>query len=66
MPENNGPASPRRTMLTGGTQGIVRTQIPMHHLGDPKEVARTILFLCSPEASYINGAEIHVNGSQHV
>ncbi|MGK6325148.1 SDR family oxidoreductase [Sphingomonas sp. DT-51] len=38
----------------------------MHRLGEPIEVARTILFLCSDEASYINGAEVHVNGGQHV
>ena len=54
------------SILSPGTEEIVRTQIPMARLGDPKEVARTILFLCSGEASYINGAEIHINGGQHV
>jgi NAD(P)-dependent dehydrogenase (short-subunit alcohol dehydrogenase family) len=53
-------------MLSPGTEDIVKTQIPMHRLGDPDEVARTILFLCSPDASYVNGAEVHVNGGQHV
>ncbi|WP_408364750.1 MULTISPECIES: hypothetical protein [unclassified Paraburkholderia] len=29
-------------------------------------MAETIHFLCGPAASYINGAEIHINGGQHV
>jgi len=29
-------------------------------------VAETIHFLCSSRSSYINGAEIHINGGQHV
>jgi NAD(P)-dependent dehydrogenase (short-subunit alcohol dehydrogenase family) len=54
------------SILSPGTEGIVKSDIPMKRLGDPDEVARVILFLCSNEASYINGAEIHVNGGQHV
>jgi NAD(P)-dependent dehydrogenase (short-subunit alcohol dehydrogenase family) len=54
------------SILSPGTEDIVERQIPMHRLGDPKEIARTILFLCSADASYINGAEIHINGGQHV
>jgi NAD(P)-dependent dehydrogenase (short-subunit alcohol dehydrogenase family) len=29
-------------------------------------VADAIFFLCSPQASYITGAEIAINGGQHV
>lgn len=54
------------SILSPGTDQIVDRQIPMHRLGDPVEVARTILFLCSGDASYVNGAEVHVNGGQHV
>lgn len=54
------------SILSAGTEDIVDNQIPMHRLGEPHEVAQTILFLCSPAASYINGAEIHINGGQHV
>jgi NAD(P)-dependent dehydrogenase (short-subunit alcohol dehydrogenase family) len=28
-------------------------------------VARVVLFLCSEQASYVNGAVIDVNGGQH-
>lgn len=54
------------SILSPGTDHIVREQIPMHRLGDPVEVAQVILFLCSGDARYVNGAEIHVNGGQHV
>ncbi len=54
------------SILSPGTDKIVNQQISMRRLGDPIEVARTILFLCSGDASYINGAEVHVNGGQHV
>ncbi|MFX8681152.1 SDR family oxidoreductase, partial [Acinetobacter baumannii] len=32
----------------------------------PEEVAALIYFLCTPPSSYVTGAEIHVNGGQHV
>jgi NAD(P)-dependent dehydrogenase (short-subunit alcohol dehydrogenase family) len=54
------------SILSPGTELIVDQQIPMRRLGDASEVADTILFLCSPASSYINGAEIHINGGQHV
>lgn len=54
------------SILSPGTEQIVENQIPMQRLGDPMEVARVVLFLCSVEASYVNGAEINVNGGQHV
>jgi NAD(P)-dependent dehydrogenase (short-subunit alcohol dehydrogenase family) len=53
-------------ILSPGTEDIIERQIPMHRLGEPAEVANTILFLCSAQSSYINGAEIHINGGQHV
>lgn len=31
-----------------------------------EEVASTIYFLCSPQASYVTGTEVHINGGQHV
>ena len=40
--------------------------IPLRRLGLPSEVADTIYYLCSNKSSYVNGAEIHINGGQHV
>lgn len=54
------------SILSPGTDKIVREQIPMRRLGEPEEVAKAIYFLCTEQSSYVNGAEIHINGGQHV
>jgi NAD(P)-dependent dehydrogenase (short-subunit alcohol dehydrogenase family) len=53
------------SILSPGTEKIVE-QIPMRRLGTPDEVAKTIYFLCTDQSSYVNGAEIAINGGQHV
>ena len=53
-------------ILSPGTEKIVREQIPMRRLGEPEEVAKAIYFLCTEQSSYVNGAELHINGGQHV
>lgn len=52
-------------ILSPGTEKIV-AEIPMQRLGTPEEVAKTIYFLCTDQSSYVNGAEIQINGGQHV
>ena len=54
------------SILSPGTEKIVEEQIPMRRLGEPEEVAKAIYFLCSDQSSYVNGAELHINGGQHV
>src|SRR3954464_7862561 len=53
-------------ILSPGTEDIVANQIPLHRLGTPDEVAKIIYVLCTDMSSYVNGAEIHINGGQHV
>jgi NAD(P)-dependent dehydrogenase (short-subunit alcohol dehydrogenase family) len=52
-------------ILSPGTDKIVE-HIPMQRLGTPDEVAKIIYVLCTETSSYVNGAEIHINGGQHV
>src|ERR1700704_528930 len=54
------------SILSPGTDKIVEQQIPLHRLGTPDEVADVIHFLCEKGASYVSGAEIQINGGQHV
>jgi len=54
------------SILSPGTEKIVDQQIPMHRLGTPDEVAKIVYVLCTDTSSYVNGAEIHINGGQHV
>ncbi len=53
------------SILSPGTDGLVK-DIPLGRLGETWEVAETIFYLCSEAASYVSGAEVHVNGGQHV
>jgi NAD(P)-dependent dehydrogenase (short-subunit alcohol dehydrogenase family) len=43
-------------------QEFVEANIPMQRVGTPEEVASVVLFLCSDEARYINGAIIPIDG----
>jgi NAD(P)-dependent dehydrogenase (short-subunit alcohol dehydrogenase family) len=52
-------------ILSPGTEAIV-AQIPMRRLGTAQEVAKAIYFLCTEQSSYVNGAELLINGGQHV
>jgi 3-oxoacyl-[acyl-carrier protein] reductase len=38
------------------------SQIPLGRLGAPEEIAEAVAFLASPQAGYITGTELHVNG----
>ena len=53
-------------ILSPGTPQIVERDIPMRRLGTTEETADLIHFLCSERASYVTGAEIPINGGQHV
>ena len=42
------------------------SQIPLNKLGDPQDIANAVAFLASPEASYITGETLNVNGGMHM
>ena len=52
-------------ILSPGTEKLLEA-IPMRRLGRPEEVAKAIYFLCTEQSSYINGAELSIDGGQHV
>jgi 3-oxoacyl-[acyl-carrier protein] reductase len=41
-------------------------QIPLGRLGAPADVAEAVAFLASPQAAYITGSELHVNGGMYM
>ncbi|GMV02585.1 MAG: 3-oxoacyl-ACP reductase FabG [Burkholderiaceae bacterium] len=41
-------------------------QIPAGRLGQPQDVAAAVAFLASPQAAYITGATLHVNGGMYM
>jgi acetoacetyl-CoA reductase len=41
-------------------------QIPLGRLGKPEEVAGLIIYLASDEAAFVTGANISINGGQHM
>lgn len=60
------PGEIRTDILSPETEALLAPGIPMHRVGTPDEVAKVIFFLCSEAASYVTGAEVPINGGQHV
>lgn len=60
------PGEIKTDILSPGTEEKLAPTIPLRRLGTPEEVAKTMYFLCTEQSSYVNGAEIHINGGQHV
>ena len=42
------------------------TQIPLGRLGQPEDIAHAVAFLAGPQAAYITGTELHVNGGMYM
>lgn len=47
-------------------QKALLTQIPLGHLGQPADIAHAVAYLASPQASYVTGQELHVNGGMYM
>ncbi len=59
------PGEIETAILSPGTEKIIE-HLPLQRLGQPEEVAKAIHFLCTDASSYVTGAELHINGGQHV
>ncbi len=58
------------TDMTQGLDDKARTallsQVPVGRLGSAEDVAAAVAFLASPEAAYISGETLHVNGGMYM
>jgi len=52
--------------LSPEQQAVLKDQIPSGHLGRPEDIAHAVAYLASPEASYVTGQELHVNGGMYM
>jgi len=48
--------------LPEAQQQALLNQIPLGHLGKPADIAHAVAYLASPQAAYVTGQELHVNG----
>jgi len=48
--------------LTDDQKAGILGQVPAGRMGEPSEIAASVLFLASPEAAYVTGSTLHVNG----
>lgn len=55
-------ATPMTDKLNDEQKARINAQIPAARMGDPAEIAAAVLYLASPEAGYVTGATLHVNG----
>jgi acetoacetyl-CoA reductase len=47
-------------------QQKILPQIPLGRLGEPSEIAALVAYLASDDAAFITGANIAINGGQHM
>ncbi|NLP59259.1 SDR family NAD(P)-dependent oxidoreductase [Lutibacter sp. B1] len=45
---------------------LVTNNNPMHRAAEPQEISSSILYLCSPEASFVNGSTFVIDGGQTI
>jgi len=53
-------------VLPEAQKAALLQQIPLGRLGTPEEIAHAVAFLASPQAGYITGTELHVNGGMYM
>jgi L-rhamnose 1-dehydrogenase len=56
----------RADLAQPGKRGYFERRIPLGRVGQPEDVAGVIWLLAQPEAAYINGAELLVDGGMFV
>ncbi|MFC4348270.1 3-oxoacyl-[acyl-carrier-protein] reductase [Kordiimonas lipolytica] len=54
--------TPMTDVLTDEQKAAITSGIPSGDLGEPEDIASAVLYLASPEAKYVTGQTLHVNG----
>ncbi|PJK11275.1 3-oxoacyl-ACP reductase [Lysobacteraceae bacterium NML08-0793] len=52
--------------LPEDAKAAMQTQIALGRLGEPADIARAVAFLAGPDAAYITGETLHVNGGMYM
>lgn len=52
------------TRMTAASKDFLKATIPMRRLAKPEEIANAVFWLCSPEASFLHGTNLIVDGGQ--
>jgi 3-oxoacyl-[acyl-carrier protein] reductase len=52
--------------LSEEQHAALKAQIPLGRLGQPEDIADAVSFLASPQAGYVTGVELHVNGGMYM
>jgi 3-oxoacyl-[acyl-carrier protein] reductase len=52
--------------LPAEQQAALKQQIPLGRLGSPEDIAHAVVFLASPQAGYVTGTTLHVNGGMYM
>ncbi|KJK26190.1 3-ketoacyl-ACP reductase [Burkholderiaceae bacterium 16] len=53
-------------VLSDEQHAALKTQIPLGRLGQPEDIAYAVAFLAGPQAAYITGTTLHVNGGMYM
>jgi 3-oxoacyl-[acyl-carrier protein] reductase len=54
--------SPMTDVLTDVQKSAILSTVPTGRLGAAAEIAGAVVYLASPEAAYVTGETLHVNG----
>jgi 3-oxoacyl-[acyl-carrier protein] reductase len=55
-------ATDMTAQLSDEQKDSLQAQIPLQRLGQPADIAHAVAYLASPEAGYVTGQQLHVNG----
>ena len=59
-------ATDMTSVLDEKTRTALLAQVPLGRLGSVEDVAHAVAYLASPEAGYITGETLHVNGGMYM